>query len=241
MIAFSKSIYNLLSGEQLNTLIQRMMGREERETLEETHKRTGSSSIPSRLLTLSPKMVPLEYHPRPPLKSSLVKTHHVPTTFYRPLRTFKNPWPSDLPPSKVFPHAFWRPDPDHEDDLIDEVRGLKEDVDRDKEGVEFPVKCLRWDQSPTTRNNKWAKKAEGKVRSCWLGHAGVLVMIPLDSENGEEVGVLFDPVFEDRCSPSGNFGPIRDIQSPCAVEDLPVSTLPFFSTHGTLILFYCCL
>ncbi|CDZ96673.1 Predicted Zn-dependent hydrolase (beta-lactamase superfamily) [Phaffia rhodozyma] len=173
------------------------------------------------------------------------KDHHVKPTFFFPTKTFKNPWPSDLPPTNVLPHAFWRPEDNHQDfteeDEQQEIElELKENgqSQRRYEEEEHPVRCIKWSDteertggqaqegnsiasSVQPTRSRWGKKEQGKVRSCWLGHASVLVMVPLRSEGDDEVGVLFDPVFEERCSPSGFVGPVRDISPPCDVKDLP--------------------
>ena len=55
-----------------------------------------------------------------------------------------------------------------------------------------------------------------KLRATWLGHACYYVKFP----NG--LRVLFDPIFEDRCSPFLSLGPKRYIAIPCKIEDIPV-------------------
>ncbi|XP_048252801.1 N-acyl-phosphatidylethanolamine-hydrolyzing phospholipase D-like isoform X2 [Haliotis rufescens] len=52
------------------------------------------------------------------------------------------------------------------------------------------------------------------VRTMWVGHATVLVQF-------DNVTILTDPVFSNRCSPSQWFGPKRYRKPPCKVEDLP--------------------
>jgi hypothetical protein len=68
-------------------------------------------------------------------------------------------------------------------------------------------------------------------RVMWLGHAGCYLQLPTP---GGSFGVLFDPIFSDRCvypyrdgdgtddscSPSRLFGPKRRMPSPCRVQDL---------------------
>lgn len=54
-----------------------------------------------------------------------------------------------------------------------------------------------------------------KLRATWLGHACYYV------EFTSGLRVLFDPVFEDRCSPLSWFGPKRYTEMPCEIEDLP--------------------
>ncbi|KAK3110937.1 hypothetical protein LTR53_014272 [Teratosphaeriaceae sp. CCFEE 6253] len=63
--------------------------------------------------------------------------------------------------------------------------------------------------------------ADGRAKSTWLGHAGVLVQFPPLTEGGRTVRCLFDPIFSLRCSPSQFIGPLRTYLAPCAAEDLP--------------------
>lgn len=54
------------------------------------------------------------------------------------------------------------------------------------------------------------------LRATWLGHACFYVEFP------GGLRVLFDPVFEDRCSPFSWLGPKRYTESPCQVPDIPI-------------------
>jgi N-acyl-phosphatidylethanolamine-hydrolysing phospholipase D len=54
-----------------------------------------------------------------------------------------------------------------------------------------------------------------KLRATWLGHACYYVEFP------GGLKVLFDPVFEDRCSPVSWLGPKRYTPPPCEVTDIP--------------------
>ncbi|KAH8691606.1 putative Zn-dependent hydrolase/oxidoreductase family protein [Talaromyces proteolyticus] len=54
------------------------------------------------------------------------------------------------------------------------------------------------------------------VRATWLGHACFYVEFP------GGLRVLFDPVFEDRCSPLSWLGPKRYTEPPCKVSEIPV-------------------
>ena len=54
-----------------------------------------------------------------------------------------------------------------------------------------------------------------KLRVTWLGHACYYVEFP------GGLRVLFDPVFEDRCSPLSWLGPKRYTEMPCKTEDIP--------------------
>lgn len=54
------------------------------------------------------------------------------------------------------------------------------------------------------------------LRATWLGHACYFVEFP------SGLRVLFDPVFEDRCSPFSFIGPKRFTPRPCEIADIPV-------------------
>ena len=60
-----------------------------------------------------------------------------------------------------------------------------------------------------------SRKASGQLRATWLGHACYYVEFP------SGLRVLFDPVFEDRCSPFTFMGPKRFTERPCDLGDLP--------------------
>ncbi|QKX60445.1 uncharacterized protein TRUGW13939_07590 [Talaromyces rugulosus] len=53
------------------------------------------------------------------------------------------------------------------------------------------------------------------VRATWLGHACYYVEFP------SGLRVLFDPVFEDRCSPFSWLGPKRHTEPPCQISEIP--------------------
>lgn len=55
-----------------------------------------------------------------------------------------------------------------------------------------------------------------KLRATWLGHACYYVEYP------SGLRVLFDPVFEDRCSPISWLGPKRYTEMPCQIKDIPI-------------------
>ncbi|KAF2398322.1 Metallo-hydrolase/oxidoreductase [Trichodelitschia bisporula] len=54
-----------------------------------------------------------------------------------------------------------------------------------------------------------------KLRATWLGHACYYVEFP------GGLRVLFDPVFEHRCSPIPFLGPARYTRPPCQIDDIP--------------------
>jgi N-acyl-phosphatidylethanolamine-hydrolysing phospholipase D len=131
--------------------------------------------------------------------------HHVPAGLIAP-RSFKNPWPSDRSPLNplMLANTFTDPAPS-EKDIVD-----PQTDDSDKDG--HPVRNL---------GTTMMDEGKGHVRGMWLGHASFLILFP-SRLSEREVGVLFDPVFEDRCSPSGWFGPIRDVKPPLDIASLPV-------------------
>lgn len=60
------------------------------------------------------------------------------------------------------------------------------------------------------------RTSSSKLRATWLGHACYYVEYP------SGLRVLFDPVFEDRCSPFTFMGPKRHTPRPCDLADIPV-------------------
>ncbi|ETV97200.1 hypothetical protein H310_09989 [Aphanomyces invadans] len=60
----------------------------------------------------------------------------------------------------------------------------------------------------------------GHARLTWLGHASVLLEVPVPGRDRPFV-ILTDPVFTDRCSPSQYFGPKRYRPAPVPVANLP--------------------
>ncbi|EEU41094.1 uncharacterized protein NECHADRAFT_103573 [Fusarium vanettenii 77-13-4] len=60
------------------------------------------------------------------------------------------------------------------------------------------------------------RDSSDKLRATWLGHACYYVEFP------SGLRVLFDPVFEDRCSPFTFMGPKRYTPKPCDIKDIPI-------------------
>jgi N-acyl-phosphatidylethanolamine-hydrolysing phospholipase D len=54
------------------------------------------------------------------------------------------------------------------------------------------------------------------LRATWLGHACYYVEFP------GGLRVLFDPVFEHRCSPFSFLGPARFTKAPCDIDSVPI-------------------
>lgn len=61
----------------------------------------------------------------------------------------------------------------------------------------------------------YSREQNDKIRATWLGHACYYVEFP------SGLRVLFDPVFEDRCSPFSFMGPKRYTEKPCNIADIP--------------------
>ncbi|KAF7547900.1 hypothetical protein G7Z17_g7405 [Cylindrodendrum hubeiense] len=60
------------------------------------------------------------------------------------------------------------------------------------------------------------RESSDKIRATWLGHACYYVEYP------SGLRILFDPVFEDRCSPFTFMGPKRYTPRPCDIKDIPI-------------------
>ncbi|EKD16024.1 NAPE-hydrolyzing phospholipase D [Drepanopeziza brunnea f. sp. 'multigermtubi' MB_m1] len=68
-----------------------------------------------------------------------------------------------------------------------------------------------------------SRTACAALRATWLGHACYYVEFP------SGLRVLFDPVFEERCSPFSWLGPKRYTPTPCRITALPVVDLVVIS------------
>ncbi|CAO1619271.1 unnamed protein product [Parajaminaea phylloscopi] len=134
------------------------------------------------------------------------KSHHLPGG-----AGFANPWPSWAKPSLL---EFWS--------------GLSWYTQEDGEDNEVPTSMPSRSRTDTWSNHLTVEKPDFEtsssdhnrhVRTYWLGHAGVLVELPM--QGGGMLRVLFDPIFSQRCSPSQYAGPVRFTPSPVSVSDLP--------------------
>ncbi|WWD17338.1 hypothetical protein CI109_101779 [Kwoniella shandongensis] len=115
--------------------------------------------------------------------------------------------PTATPTSVIGKRLYIRPDFSEvrEDDEFDDWR-------------EPPVRTVE----PKWGDGEQDGSGDGGERVTWLGHAGVLVQIPWKDEKREGMcGVLFDPIFSYRCSPSQYVGPARYVDPPCTVSMLP--------------------
>ncbi|KKK26240.1 hypothetical protein ARAM_004961 [Aspergillus rambellii] len=106
---------------------------------------------------------------------------------------FDNPWDSWVAPFNKAPQALWR---------VVSGKGNRPDTTPPTVPVRKPD-FLRSRETPA-------------LRATWLGHACYLVEFP----NG--LRVLFDPVFEDRCSPLSWLGPKRYTEPPCQIKEIPI-------------------
>lgn len=69
---------------------------------------------------------------------------------------------------------------------------------------------------PVRKPEFLASRENTSLRATWLGHACYYVEFP------SGLRVLFDPVFEDRCSPLSWLGPKRYTEAPCQIKDIPI-------------------
>jgi len=85
--------------------------------------------------------------------------------------------------------------------------------DEDRSNV--PSNQLELDQTlPVVKPNFTEDLQPDDIRITWIGHATTLVEM-------ENVKILTDPIFSDRCSPSQLFGTKRYRPPPCSIEELP--------------------
>ncbi|KAK4685444.1 N-acyl-phosphatidylethanolamine-hydrolyzing phospholipase D, partial [Tremellales sp. Uapishka_1] len=93
---------------------------------------------------------------------------------------------------------------------------LISDEDHEDDWRDPPVEVVR---------PRWGGVELGNERETvtWLGHAGAMVQIPWRGEGQREgmCGVVFDPIFSYRCSPSQYVGPARYLDPPCQIAMLP--------------------
>ncbi|GES61884.1 dioxygenase [Aspergillus terreus] len=87
-------------------------------------------------------------------------------------------------------------------------------------GRQVTGKAHRPDTTPPTvpvrKPEFLASRDNTSLRATWLGHACYYVEFP------SGLRVLFDPVFEDRCSPLSWLGPKRYTEAPCQIKDIPI-------------------
>ena len=146
---------------------------------------------------------------------------------------FKNPWPSAYPPtltelrSQPFPFGWSRP--------LAELR-------KHPKAHELRVVKPDWGKAAL---EKMGLERDKCVLGTWLGHAGVLVEMPLEGTQGtalaggliadpagrrnKSLWMLFDPIFSTRAGPVQWTGPRRMRESPCKVGDLPGCDIVFIS------------
>ncbi|KAI9704361.1 MAG: hypothetical protein M1836_007224 [Candelina mexicana] len=69
---------------------------------------------------------------------------------------------------------------------------------------------------PVRKPTFLTSRSNSQLRTTWLGHACHYVEFP------GGLRVLFDPVFEERCSPFTFLGPKRYTEVPCLIGDIPI-------------------
>ncbi|WVQ67735.1 uncharacterized protein L199_005940 [Kwoniella botswanensis] len=104
---------------------------------------------------------------------------------------------------------------------------IRPDFSEVKEGDEFddwrepPVKTVEPTWLSSTRAEETGEGGNHRrEKVTWLGHAGVLIRVPFKDRSGY-AGVIFDPIFSYRCSPTQYVGPARYQDPPCKVSELP--------------------
>jgi hypothetical protein len=171
----------------------------------------------------SPSLAQIKSHHSPPRLSFLPRS-------LQPSKTYLNPWHSDRSPLNptTLANAFADPaEPPHADDLrFEKESGWADQAEKAELGREEEPERTRerLDFEQTGDDG-------GRVRGMWIGHASFWFEFRgggVKAKGEERMGVLLDPVFEKRCSPSDRFGPVRDVAPPCSVDDLPVSAQPIF-------------
>lgn len=138
---------------------------------------------------------------------------------------FKNPWPSAEKPT-------WA-----ELRLVSQSSNKSllswyssHDLLKHPRAQEVKVVAPDWGASSLKERSLQKEKC---VVGTWLGHAGVMVELPVagaaseDSPGGLRAGktglwILFDPIFSARAGPTAYTGPGRLKNNPCQVNDLPV-------------------
>ncbi|EQC33503.1 hypothetical protein SDRG_09012 [Saprolegnia diclina VS20] len=88
-------------------------------------------------------------------------------------------------------------------------------------GPQVPTDAAELDKVlPVRTPNFGPQIPTGKARITWLGHASVLLEVPVGAD-GTTATILTDPVFVERCSPFQWVGPKRYRPAPLQVADLP--------------------
>ena len=85
-----------------------------------------------------------------------------------------------------------------------------------------------WGKAQLTALGEREAEMDRCIVGTWLGHAGVLVEMPLEGSVGptglskkKRLWMLFDPIFSMRAGPTQWTGPKRLRESPCQVDNLP--------------------
>jgi N-acyl-phosphatidylethanolamine-hydrolysing phospholipase D len=125
-------------------------------------------------------------------------SHHV---VQNGLTLYRNPWDSALPPS-------WA------ELLVWPLEWAKGALAHHPEAR--PLKVLK----PTWEDASSSKASSSCIRATWLGHASAYACLPA-AKPGDEIRLLFDPIFSARAGPTQYTGVPRFRAVPCPVSDLP--------------------
>ncbi|TPX16379.1 uncharacterized protein E0L32_004028 [Thyridium curvatum] len=144
------------------------------------------------------------------------KPHHA-----TPGKVFKNPWPSFVyrPGRSIGLELVYRSWTGKAKKMVTEGHGIPV-----QKATFLPSRHIK-----STDAGKDAASSDGRllsqdtIRATWLGHACFYVEFP------SGLRVLFDPVFEDRCSPVSWFGPRRFTEVPTTIADIPFVDACFIS------------
>lgn len=132
---------------------------------------------------------------------ALSNPHHVTRDKSGTVTKFKNPYDSWAAPD-ILRHVVW-------------PRLMGRLALPDTKPPTVPVVKPNW--LPNRFGASGGPKEGGKIRATWLGHACYYVEYP------SGLRILFDPVFEDCCSPFpvSLIGPKRYTPPPCEIKDIP--------------------
>ena len=183
-------------------------------------------TTPIRGNSLLKRTVPLPFSQASTNKStdSLRPSHHANSTG----SAFKNPWPSANPPGwaelarSPFPLS-WAKTELATHPKARPIKVVKPDWGRAQ--LDALSTVLDLDAAPP-------------IIGTWLGHASVLVEMPLHNpaphpegppSGSRSIHLLFDPIFSARAGPTQWTGPKRLRPAPCDVADLPGVDLVFIS------------
>ncbi|KAK4224818.1 beta-lactamase superfamily domain-containing protein [Podospora fimiseda] len=143
--------------------------------------------------------------------------------------SFRNPWPSWHKPTKqeIWASFAWGTD---DDPSIALALSHLHSFPPPATGSQQPNFDLTTKESPgyqaaqslriQSPDFSFPQDDSAKAKATWLGHASVLLQIPLPTQK-RPFRCLFDPIFSSRASPTPYVGPIRSYPPPCQIADLP--------------------